>query len=42
MTDKEQTIIDLLQQVNKSLAKAIALMEFLIGEKIKKDLNNHP
>ncbi len=32
----EQQIITLLEQVNKSLVKAIQLMEFLVGEKKKK------
>ena len=33
---KLQMIIDLLQQVNKSLAEAAKLMAFLAGKKIKK------
>ena len=32
----EQRIVSLLQQVNKSIARAILLMEFLTGEKLKK------
>ena len=38
MTDEKklQLIIDPLQEANKLLAKAIKLIEFLIGEKIKK------
>lgn len=34
-TETEQQIISLLQEANKSLAKAIKLMEYLVGEKIK-------
>ena len=34
---KQEQIISLLHSANKSLAKAIALMEFLAGEKIKDD-----
>lgn len=36
MSDTEQKIISLLQQINKSLIQAIKLMQFIIGEKIKK------
>ncbi len=36
----EEQIINLLQQANKNLVKAISLVEFLIGEKIKG--NNAP
>lgn len=32
---KLRMIVSLLQQANKSLERAIKLMEFLIGEKIK-------
>ena len=34
---KLQLIADLLQQVNKLLEKVIKLMEFLVGEKSKKE-----
>ena len=33
---KEEMIISLLQQINKSLIQAIKLMEFLVGEKQKR------
>ena len=34
--EMEKQIINLLQQANKSLARAISLIEFLVGEKLKK------
>ena len=35
--EKEQRIISLLQEANKNIVKAIKLMEFLVGEKLKKN-----
>jgi len=34
--DELQRIISLLQQANKTIVEAMKLMEFLVGEKIKK------
>ena len=40
-TYREDQIIHLLQSANKSLSKAITLMEFITGEKLKEDKDRH-